>query len=169
VGYAPTTSLFVVFVALLVVPAAFAGMGKPVRMPTGNQSVTFDAGIACSFPLYIDVLVDREVTTIWPGDKNGDVRIGITGTLVFRLSNALTGSSLVVDASGPVTVVVHPDGSQLIDFRGNSVVILQPGATPPGPQTFYLSGRGVETATPDGHFTLVSVSGTTSDPRARLR
>ena len=68
------------------------------------------------------------------------------------------GKSIVLNVSGPGTVVLHPDGSASEDLRGNDVVLLFPGATPAGPATYLFTGHTILSFDPAGNETLVSTT-----------
>lgn len=141
----------------------------PTRTPVNNQPFTVAAGLACAFPLHGEPLIDQEVTKTFPPEPNGDVRQIITGRLVFELSNLDTDKSLIVNISGPVLVVRHPDGSIRADFGGRSgPITFSPTDIPPGPKSFINSGRLVVDITPTGQFILVSQSGHEEDVCAAL-
>jgi hypothetical protein len=141
----------------------------PTRSPVNNQPFTVAAGQGCNFPLHGEPLIDQEVTKTFPPESNGDVKVIITGRLVFELTNLDTGKSLVVNISGPVTAVFHPDGSVRADFGGLSgPIVFFPTDIPPGPKAFINSGRLVVDITPSGQLILVSQSGHEEDVCAAL-
>jgi hypothetical protein len=141
----------------------------PTRMPFNNQPFTVPAGQGCAFPLHGEPLIDQEVVKIFPPEPNGDVKQIVTGRLVFELSNLDTGKSLVVNISGPVSAVIHPDGSIRADFGGRSgPFTFSPTDIPPGPKAFINSGQIVFDVTPTGQFILVSQSGHEEDVCAPL-
>jgi hypothetical protein len=148
---------------IIAAAAPLAGAAGPTRQPTNNQPGVLPAGSACAFAVGVGIVTDRETTTTWPVDRNGDVRSHVNGTLVLSLTNQDTGATIVVDASGPGDFVTHADGSHDITFLGNSVLIVPPGGSRPTPDSIITSGRAVEHDTPDATASLASVSGRTQD------
>jgi hypothetical protein len=141
----------------------------PTRTPLNNQPFTVAAGRACAFPPHGEPLIDQEVVKTFPPDANGDVRQIITGRLVFELSNLDTGKSLVVNVSGPATLIFHPDGSHMDEIEGGSgPLIFSPTDIPPGSTAFINSGRIAIDATSTGQFIVVSQSGHEQDVCAAL-
>lgn len=148
-------------IALFAFPSALpAANGKPTRVLLTDQQQTFDipAGLACSFELAGTPVANNETTTIFPADANGDVRQLITGTLKLQLTNVGTGKSIVVDISGPGTVVLHPDGSASEDLRGPGLVLFFPAANPAGPATYLFTGHTSLSFDPAGNLTLLSTT-----------
>jgi len=148
-------------IALFAFPSMLpAANGKPTRVLITDLQQTFDipAGLVCGFELAGTPVANNETTTTYPADANGDVRVLITGTLKLQLTNVDTGKSIVVNVSGPGTVVLHPDGSASEDLRGNDLVLFFPGATPAGPATYLFTGHTILSFDPAGNETLVSTT-----------
>jgi hypothetical protein len=148
-------------IALLAFPSTLpAANGGPTRVPITDVQQTFDlpAGTACSFELAGTPVANNETTTIFPADANGDVREIITGTLKLQLTNVGTGKSILVNISGPGTLVLHPDGSGAEDLRGSGLVFFSPTATPAGPATYLYTGTTTVSFSPAGNLTLVSTT-----------
>jgi hypothetical protein len=144
-------------IALLAITAAaspVAASGKPTRellaFPPGGFD--FPAGAFCAFPLHIDVVISKEYAITFPADENGDVRQIITGMLIASFTNADTGESIVLQASGPAHSVFHVDGSSTVTFGGRSIPF-QPG------QMLLTAGQIVQIFAPDGSSTLRKLSG----------
>lgn len=157
--------------AVLALSSSFATAGgKPSREPLPNELNSFDfaAGLACSFELAGEPVISNEVVTTYPADANGDVKTEVTGRLVYRLTNVDSGASIVRNLSGPVTIVIHPDGSHSDVFRGIGLLALFPTDVPAGPTTLIVYGRFTGTLTPSGQFIVTSLSGTTEDVCAEL-
>ena len=164
-------ALLVGLAGVLVLPWSLASAGgKPSREPLPNELNSFDfaAGLACSFELAGEPVISKEVVTTYPADANGDVKTEITGRLVARLTNVDTGTSIVRNLSGPVTIVIHPDGSHSDEFRGIGLLSLFPTDVPAGPTTLIVYGRFTGTLSPSGQFTVTSLSGRTEDVCAEL-
>jgi hypothetical protein len=154
-------------VALVAATSALGG-GQPSRAPLNNQPFTLPAGVGCTFPTSYEPIVDREILTTFPAEANGDVRQLITGTLVARLTNLDTLTSIVVNISGPGVVINHPDGSVDLLGGGISAFPFGPTDTPPGPHWWLFRGRLNLTITANGNLVLNSFSGTKEDLCLRL-
>lgn len=137
-----------------------AANGKPTRVLITDEQQAFDipAGGACSFELAGTPVANNETTTIFPADANGDVRELITGTLELQLTNVGTGKSIVLNVSGPGTLVLHADGSATEDLRGPGLVFFFPSATPAGPAAFLFTGQTTISFSPAGALTLDSTT-----------
>ena len=151
-------------------PALASANGKPTRAPLPDASQTFDlpAGLACSFEVAAQPVINQEFTTTFPAQANGDVVVFVTGRLVERITNVSTGRSITVNVSGPGTAVLHPDGSITVTARGSSFLILYPTDITPGPAFLINTGRYVATFNAAGQETLISQSGTQFDVCAAL-
>jgi hypothetical protein len=88
----------------------------PHRTYEPVPSIDLPAGY-CSFPVHIDWLVNREYATV-STLPDGSLVLDVTGALIASTSNVLTGRTIQVNASGPGTVVVAPDGSTTSSARG---------------------------------------------------
>ncbi len=167
---ASVLTLFTVFalLALPSSPASASGMPTRTPVPDSYNTLTLAAGQACAFPVHAEPVVNSEVFTTFPPEANGDVVTQITGYLLERVANLATGKSVVVNISGPETVVLHSDGSITLIAYGPSVLILFPTDSPPGPTFVINYGRYVANFTLSGQETLVSQSGTQFDVCAAL-
>jgi hypothetical protein len=157
--------LSVMMVTLILTLAVVLGSGSLATADT----IDLPAGVACEFPLSIEVsggnLVMREFE-----DKNGNtVRLLTAGkgfTLVF--TNVDTGATFSLESNGSVTrTTINPDGSQTVTLTGHNVLILFPTDVPAGPSTTLHEGRVVYVDT-SGVFTVQEVSGETTDICAAL-
>jgi hypothetical protein len=126
------------------------------------------AGLACSFELAGQPLVNNELTTTFPPEANGDVVQLVTGYVLERLTNVGTGKSIVLNLYGPSTFVFHADGTITFTGLGATAAIFFPTDIPAGPTTYINYGRYVEIGTPSGQGILVSQSGTQFDVCAAL-
>ena len=83
--------------------------------------------------------------------------------------NVDTGASLSLRPNGSVAhVTLHADGSSTWVITGHNVLILFPTDSPPGPSTTLHVGRVVFTSDANANFTVVSVSGRSTDLCAAL-
>jgi hypothetical protein len=151
------------------VPAPMAiglARGKPTRSPLLAGPFEVPAGVACSFGvLGGEPIVNNQVLKTFPPEPNGDIVQLATGALVFTVTNASTGKSITVNASGPGRITIHPDGSTTLEAWGRWFLGLIENA----PFTLFISsGRVVISIAPDGTPTLVSQSGHVEDVCALL-
>ena len=148
----------VVFVATALVAAVFASPASAVK-PTREHGDFVDrvfTGV-CSFDVARHVLVNRSVITTY---SDGTVRI--TGTFKQTLTNLDTGKSIFVNASGPVIIETHPDGSSTEIDLGRQFL------RPPG-QLLLTTGRVVWEFDAAGNTTsFTQVGGTSQDVCALL-
>lgn len=143
--------------------------------PPPPPDVVFDlpAGLACpGFDLRIEIWNNPNRVFKEFKDKNGNVvrvlTAGKGNTLAF--TNLLTDEKLSLNPNGAVEhIALNPDGSQTVVITGHNVLILFPTDVPAGPSTTLYVGRVVFTVdTTSGVFTLLSVSGTSTDICAAL-
>ena len=104
-------------------------------------------------------------------DKNGNVvrllEAGIGPAFVF--TNLTTSATFSTRSNGSVVrTTVNPDGSLTVTATGHFVLILFPTDVPAGPSTTLYVGRIVYTIDSGGVFTLLEVSGQTTDICAAL-
>lgn len=148
-------------IVLLVYPATLsAAEGKPTRIAITDeqQSAHFRAGRVCSFEFDAAPVSNNQYLTTYPADANGDVRMVVTGVLKEQLTNVGTGKSIIVNASGPSTQIVHLDGSSDLTLDGSVIVSYNARFNPRGPATFIYTGHTVLSVSDDGILTLVSTT-----------
>ena len=143
----------VVFVATLLAAAVFTSTASAVK-PTREHGDFVDrvfTGV-CSFDVARHVEVNRSVITTY---SDGTVRI--TGTFKQTITNLDTGKSIFVNASGPVIIETHPDGSVTEIDLGRQFL------RPPG-QLLLTTGRVVWELDAAGNTTsFTQVGGTSQD------
>ena len=148
----------VVFVAAALVVTVFASPASAVK-PTREHGDFVDrtfTGI-CSFDVARHVLVNRSVITTY---SDGTVRI--TGTFKQTLTNLTTGKSIDVNASGPVIIETHPDGS-------STEIDLGPQFLRPPGRLLLTTGRVIWKFDAQGNTTsFTQVGGTSQDVCALL-
>ena len=147
-------------------PPRTSAIGKPTRspLPTG-EDFEAPAGLFCSFGVLVETIVNNQVVTTFPPERNGDVVQLATGAFVTRLTNTSTGKSITVNISGPGRTTIHPDGSATLEAWGRWLLGLIENA----PFTLFISsGRVVVSFAPDGAATLVRQSGRVEDVCALL-
>ena len=147
--------------------AAFC-MSAHAQLGQGPNNIP--AGLACEFPLTIDVSggvqVHREFL-----DRSGNVVRTIDAGKGSKLTfiNDETSAQLSTRPNGSVTQTrLNPDGSQTISMTGHNILILFPGDIPAGPSTTLYVGRVVFSVDPTGVFTLLQSNGKSSDICAAL-
>jgi hypothetical protein len=131
----------------LAAPAAAVG---PTReyLPLPD-TIDLAAGDGCSFPVRIDVFVNREYGVTF-ADASGDLlRQLVSGALIIGLTNVGSDRSITIDISGPAEFVVHADGSSTFTLRGNSMPIAPGGL-------FRTTGTVVQEFDADGNLLSTS-------------
>jgi hypothetical protein len=167
-------SVVAVFVGLLVgllgvVSAAPAlANNDPHRFFVPAGDVDLPAGF-CSFPTHYELLANKvyvKATTL----PDGSVALKGTGALRFRATNVDTGTSVVLNASGPGVVTIHPDNSFTVNGQGHWLVFnFASDAAPFGlPAVMLTSGRLYEEVDSSGALTALSVTGQVTDVCAAL-
>ena len=151
--------------ALLVFPATLsAADGKPTRVAITDDAQSFDFPAyptpfsACSFELAGSPVSNNQYIKTYPADANGDVRERITGGLKEEFANVATGKSMIVNVSGPATLVSHPDHTADLTIEGSVPVSYLYPWNPRGPATYIYTGRTVFSIDDDGTLTLVSTT-----------
>ncbi len=154
-----------VVAAALATPTALAV--PPDQQPTNNQGAALPAGVACEFPLTIDVVFDKQTTRTFFDSAGNPVRIEISGPLVLGVTNADTQVSFPVRLAGKLTFDLRRETTTLIG-TGRTFVALFPSDFPPGPSSTITSGRQVITIDENEAFHLVSRVGRVMDVCAAL-
>jgi hypothetical protein len=144
----------------------------PAPPPDPDQVIVLPAGVACAdFDLQIEIWNNPNRVFKEFKDKNGNVvrmlTAGKGNTLAF--TNLLSNKKLWLKPNGAVEhITLNPDGSQKWVVTGHNVLILFPTDVPAGPSTTQYVGRVVFTVDTSGVFTLLSVSGKSTDICAAL-
>lgn len=123
--------------------------GMPLVFPTYDEEGDLVLPEACSFPVRLDEVANKEYSKTLPGD-----RTLITGRLVVRFTNLDTGASVVRNISGPF-LMSTVDGVQTnyLTGRSGSIVFGPTGARLyvfSGPNT--LINNGAELTSYSGRF-----------------
>lgn len=152
-------------IALIVFPAALsAADGKPTRVAITDDAQSFDFPAyptpfsACSFELAGSPVSNNQYIKTYPADANGDVRERITGSLKEKFANVATGKSMIVNVSGPATLIEHADGTADLTIEGSVPVSYLYPWNPRGPATYIYTGHTVFSIDDDGTLTLVSTT-----------
>jgi len=119
--------------------------------PIPLKGFVFPAGALCPFKLKVKPVISDEYIMTLP-----DGSALITGALTVRLTDLDTGTSQVVNISGPTRV--SADGATLIAYGP----LLQPFFGD-HPELIFFHGRIVFSVDADGNATLVSQVGTSED------
>ena len=142
---------------LAVGPVAVSANNDPHRqfLPAGP----IDLVGYCSFTVHVEFPVDREYGTITT-EPDGSTLIKVTGALFNTFTNEATGKSVYVNASGPGTFLISPDGSTVTtDGQGQSVD-LAPNLTAFGfPSNLVENAGPVHYVQASGFGTMTSFSG----------
>ena len=153
----------------------FAAGGLAVSLSTVSPAVaadtaTFEAGVACSFPLQIESTGGPQVNKTFEA-PDGSVRVLTAGKgsdLVF--TNLATGATYTLSGNGAVAMAQdRRRGSARLTLTGHNVLIYFPTDDPAGPSTTLVVGRediAVDLTT--SHFTRLSRTGNTTDICAAL-
>jgi hypothetical protein len=162
-----TAALLLALTSLATAPPALAN-NDPHRVFLPAGPVDLPVGF-CSFPVHIDVVANKEygkITTL----PDGTTIIKVAGTLKLRATNVTTGKSILLNASGPGTITIYPDGSVTIDATGHTLNYIP--AASAGlfgfPGVMLTSGQFHETDDPTGTPTAMSVTGRATDVCAAL-
>ena len=135
-----------------------------------DSTVTFPAGVACSFELKVGITGGPQVTKTFQA-PDGSVRVLSAGKgsgLVF--TNLATEATYTLAGSGAVSWgrITNAAGLTRLTLTGHNVVFFFPTDNPAGPSTTLVVGREVIAVDASGQFTLVSVTGTATDICAAL-
>jgi hypothetical protein len=151
-------------------PSVAFGGGKPDRASVSDSDNSFDfpPGVVCSFEVIGTPLANNETTATFPVQANGDARQIVSGALKEEITNASTGNSIVVNISGPGTIINHPDGSASADTHGRNLLISFSTDIPAGPSLGLVSGHLVAEYSSGGLQTLITQTGTEEDLCAAL-
>jgi len=147
--------------AVLVYPATLsAADGKPtiVTVTDDQQSFQFRAGRVCAFPLAGTPVANNQVIKTYPADANGDVRVLVEGLLKAQVTNVDTGKSIIVNVSGPATLINHADFSLDANLGGSALVAFIAPFNARGPATYIYTGHTVLSFNAFGLLTLVSTT-----------
>src|SRR4051794_30485302 len=141
-----------VVLAAAIVPTAAAV--PPAREPVPSPvDEIIPAGLKCSFPLGVQLLTNREKSLTF---ANGSQLV--TGTLKLRLTNADTGESLDVNASGPGRLTVDGDLLHVKQLGGSLQIIGVAEAG--GPGAIFTNGHVVyDIDLTTGHSLFLDVRG----------
>ena len=150
--------------------AAATVLGGVGVATAADQTIDLPAGVACEdFDLRVEITGGNQVLKTFT-DKNGTVRSLSAGTgSALTFTNLDTGTSLSLKSNGSVTQITsNPDGSARFMTTGHNVLVLFPTDIPAGPSTTLTVGQTVFTVDASGVFTVLKVSGNSTDICAAL-
>ena len=151
--------------------AATAIASPPIPLAPPASPVFFDAGVACEFPVRLDLSGSKLHYKAF-FDKNGDfVRVMIAGKgSKITVTNEDTLASLSLNAYGvSLQETADADGIITDTFTGHILVSMFPSDIPAGPSTTLYVGRLVMTIDSNtGVSTIQSFSGKETDICAAL-
>lgn len=103
-------------VAMMISPMSGSANNDPHRSPA--PAGPLDLQGYCAFPVHLDFPVNKEYQTISTA-PDGSTVLAITGHLTVSATNKLTSNTVTVNASGPGTLTISPDGATgVFDNRG---------------------------------------------------
>ena len=132
-------------------------------MSLGAPPLDLPAGF-CSFPVHLEPVVNKEYGT-FTTSADGATIIKESGVLKFAISNQDTGKTTLVNASGPGTVTIYPDGSVTVLGTGHWLIFnpADDAAAFGLPGLMVTSGRLYEALDPSNKLTELSVTGRAID------
>ena len=158
----------------LVLPSALLAsvlIGAPQTASAADFSFILPAGTACSgFALGVSGTGGKNHTKTFVDANGNPVRTIAAGTgSALTFTNETTLKALALRSNGAVQKTVYnPDGTTTNTLTGHNVLILFPTDKPAGPSTRLIVGKVVYTSDAENNFTLLSVSGKTTDICAAL-
>jgi len=128
-------------IALAIIASSASGAlaGKPTREPSPSPSA-FDIIGSCAFAVHVDTLADNGAATTYVGRDGQPTFTRITGHLVMKVTNVTTGTSAVLNVSGPGTFRPLAGGLIRVDGTGNWLIYLF-DTDAGGPGIWWTHGR----------------------------
>lgn len=148
------------------------GSARPSMAADPAAVYVYDAGLACSFKLQIELYGTGTATHF----KEFTDKDGVVERWLFngkgpdsRYMNLETGKALFLKGNGSVLDYrFNADGSTTVTTQGHVVSIQFPTDVPAGPSTTLVVGHTEFTVSTDGVWTLLKQSGKTTDICAAL-
>jgi hypothetical protein len=103
------SALLLTFAVAVALPPAASANSDPHRGPVANQPFDLPTGF-CAFPVHVTFSMDKEYATV-SALPDGSTVLKVTGALFITATNTETDKAITVNASGPGTFTVAPDGS----------------------------------------------------------
>jgi hypothetical protein len=156
------TAVVAVIAATLMLVSAPALASAPTREPFPLEPIVIDG--VCGFPVLAEPIVNQEFITTFTDEQGNVTRQIISGRLVTRLTNLDTGESVVVNTSGPGTILFEDD-TVVLNGHGTGLLFFFPEQLGPGDPGLIMILKGSFTLTiaPDGTQTFSNVRGNTTD------
>ena len=123
---------------LVIAPASTvrAESAPVVWQPLRSEPITVQAGLACTFPLHLEPVIDEEEIATIATFPDGTPRLqAVKGDLRTRFTNLDTGASVERDLDGLGVISYETDGSNTWYFFGPAAVGFRP--TDDYPAGFY--------------------------------
>jgi len=105
-----------VALSAILAPTSVSANNDPHRTFLPAAPLDLPAGF-CSFPVRLTNPVDKEYGTISTA-PDGSTTIRITGSLFTTVTNEDTGKAITLNTSGPGTVAIFPDGTDIAHVKG---------------------------------------------------
>ena len=147
-------------------------LGGGSRPPTQTPNTPvglgpIPAGVACAFPVSIDLVSGDKGKLFTFYDKDGNVvrEAGTANHSTWLVTNLDTGKTYTVQLPGGLlTTTTSPDGTVNGVINGGVLGFNAPTDVPAGPFAFAGTGHFVFTIDPnDGHSTIVKETGQKTD------
>jgi hypothetical protein len=118
-------ALFAIVLTATSIGASAAG--NPNRQPSPTPpDIVVDVCIPSVGPVLAHITVNREYVKTFT-EADGTVRYAINGANFGTFTRLSTGAVVSVNASGPVTITMHPDGTVTVVSGGLLVAINSTG------------------------------------------
>jgi len=121
-------------VTAVVLSCGTASAAGPVRFPAGPVGpFDYAAGQFCAFPVHEQTVANNETVKLFFDADFNLARVMVNGRLVVRYTNRASGRHVTLNASGPATTYLNPDGSGRTVARGITTDVM----TDSGPVVAY--------------------------------
>jgi hypothetical protein len=157
-------SFFFALAAVIALVLPMVGSAdRPTREFLPLEDYTIEG--QCPFDVDVDVLAIKEYAMTF-----SDGRTTITGKVFLRVTNADTGKSIEVNASGPGTITTGENGAVTFEIEGRALIGFDPGTFGPGSPGLLeiTTGLVVITFDENGNTTYTKTSAATEDVCAIL-
>jgi hypothetical protein len=161
-----------IMLVTMAVAAVLAGSAVPAAASPGTGPASgftpvpippFDgpAGLLCDFAVHYDPIVSEVEAKVLATYPDGSTKRQLAlGPLILNVSNAQTGASEIVDASGTAVMDFGQDGSMVWHVDG-PVIARLPGGSSNLPRGLYaINGVYTVTFSPTGFKTITLEHGT---------
>jgi hypothetical protein len=112
---------------LLLVTAPVLGARPDREFLPYPTDIFLPVGIgACAFDVNLHVDINREYVKIWTDPAGNLLMFAINGNLQLTATNLGTGSSVSINASGPIRAVVDAQGNPIVNVAEGHVLSFTP-------------------------------------------